>query len=129
MVQFRNPDPDLRREYYQRLSPVLTGERFEIAIEQTEGFSLAQLRETYITRSNLPGRLSIAGSKHVGSLAVATTITPSCDPTPSRQLSKVWKLTVLSCVRLPSVGKARSRSSRSPQGQSPMYTLLYTDRT
>jgi len=27
VVQFRNPDPDLRREYYQRLSPVLTGEQ------------------------------------------------------------------------------------------------------
>jgi SpoVK/Ycf46/Vps4 family AAA+-type ATPase len=48
VVQFRNPDPDLRREYYQRLSPVLTGDEFEIAIEQTEGFSFAQLRETYI---------------------------------------------------------------------------------
>jgi hypothetical protein len=48
VVQFRNPDPDLRREYYQRLSPMLTGEQFEIAIEQTEGFSFAQLRETYI---------------------------------------------------------------------------------
>jgi SpoVK/Ycf46/Vps4 family AAA+-type ATPase len=48
VVQFRNPDPDLRREYYQRLSPVLTGDQFEVAIEQTEGFSFAQLRETYI---------------------------------------------------------------------------------
>jgi AAA+ superfamily predicted ATPase len=48
VVQFRNPDADLRREYYKRLSPVLTGDQFEIAIEQTEGFSFAQLRETYI---------------------------------------------------------------------------------
>ena len=48
MVQFRNPDPDLRREYYQRLSPVLIGEQFESVIAQTEGFSFAQLRETYI---------------------------------------------------------------------------------
>ena len=48
VVQFRNPDAALRREYYRRLSPVLTGDKFEIAIEQTEGFSFAQLRETYI---------------------------------------------------------------------------------
>jgi hypothetical protein len=48
VVQFRNPDADLRRQYYQRLSPVLTGDEFEVAIEQTEGFSFAQLRETYI---------------------------------------------------------------------------------
>jgi ATPase family associated with various cellular activities (AAA) len=48
VVQFRNPDPDLRRQYYRGLSPILTGEQFEIAIEQTEGFSFAQLRETYI---------------------------------------------------------------------------------
>jgi ATP-dependent 26S proteasome regulatory subunit len=28
VVQFRNPDSDLRREYYSRLSPILTGEQF-----------------------------------------------------------------------------------------------------
>jgi ATP-dependent 26S proteasome regulatory subunit len=48
VVQFRNPDADLRREYYRRLSPILVGEQFEKAIQQTEGFSFAQLRETYI---------------------------------------------------------------------------------
>jgi ATP-dependent 26S proteasome regulatory subunit len=48
VVQFRNPDADLRREYYRRLTSTLDGEQFEIAIEKTEGFSFAQLRETYI---------------------------------------------------------------------------------
>jgi hypothetical protein len=48
VVQFRNPDADLRRQYYQRLSPILAGEQFEVAVEKTEGFSFAQLRETYI---------------------------------------------------------------------------------
>jgi ATP-dependent 26S proteasome regulatory subunit len=48
VVQFKNPDASPRSEYYRRLSSVLTGERFEIAIEVTEGFSFAQLRETYI---------------------------------------------------------------------------------
>ena len=48
VVQFRNPDAALRREYYQRLSPILAGQEFEVAIEKTEGFSFAQLRETYI---------------------------------------------------------------------------------
>jgi hypothetical protein len=48
VVQFRNPDADLRRQYYLRLSPALAGEPFEVAIEKTEGFSFAQLRETYI---------------------------------------------------------------------------------
>jgi ATP-dependent 26S proteasome regulatory subunit len=51
VVQFRNPDADLRRQYYSRLSPALAGEQFEIAIEQTDGFSFAQLRETYILGS------------------------------------------------------------------------------
>jgi ATPase family associated with various cellular activities (AAA) len=51
VVQFRNPDTNLRRQYYRRLSPLLIGEQFEIAIEQTEGFSFAQLRETYILGS------------------------------------------------------------------------------
>jgi hypothetical protein len=48
VVQFRNPDADLRRQYYRRLSSTLDGEQFEIAIDKTEGFSFAQLRETYI---------------------------------------------------------------------------------
>jgi len=48
VVQFRNPDASLRRQYYQRLNPILSGERFETAIQKTKGFSFAQLRETYI---------------------------------------------------------------------------------
>jgi ATP-dependent 26S proteasome regulatory subunit len=48
VVQFRNPEPDLRREYYRRFSPILAGDEFEIVIGKTEGFSFAQLRETYI---------------------------------------------------------------------------------
>jgi hypothetical protein len=48
VVQFRNPDASLRREYYRRLSPALTGIEPEAAIDATEGFSFAQLRESYI---------------------------------------------------------------------------------
>jgi hypothetical protein len=48
VVQFRNPDASLRRQYYQRLNPNLSGEQFESAIQKTSGFSFAQLRETYI---------------------------------------------------------------------------------
>jgi SpoVK/Ycf46/Vps4 family AAA+-type ATPase len=48
VFQLRSPNAELRREYYQGLSPILTGEQFEIAIQKTEGFSFAQLRETYI---------------------------------------------------------------------------------
>jgi SpoVK/Ycf46/Vps4 family AAA+-type ATPase len=32
VVQFRNPDADLRREYYRRPGPILDGEKFEKAI-------------------------------------------------------------------------------------------------
>ena len=48
VVQLRNPDAQLRREYYRRLNSVLGGGQFESVIAQTEGFSFAQLRETYI---------------------------------------------------------------------------------
>lgn len=48
VVQFPNPDASLRRQYYQRLNPNLSGEQFESAIQKTSGFSFAQLRETYI---------------------------------------------------------------------------------
>lgn len=51
VVQFRNPDAELRREYYRRLNAALTGEQFETAIQRTKGFSFAQLRETYIVGS------------------------------------------------------------------------------
>jgi hypothetical protein len=49
VVRFRNPDANLRRQYYLRLNPILIGDEFEIAIEKTNGFSFAHLRETYIT--------------------------------------------------------------------------------
>ena len=49
VVRFNNPDASLRREYYMRLNPILTGEQFEIAIQKTEGFSFAQLREVYVS--------------------------------------------------------------------------------
>src|SRR5437868_13964807 len=48
VVQFRNPDAELRRVYYRKLSSILAGDEFEVAIEKTNGFSFAQLRETYI---------------------------------------------------------------------------------
>jgi hypothetical protein len=48
VVQFRNPDTSLRRQYYERLNPILSGEQFETAIQKTKGFSFAQIRETYI---------------------------------------------------------------------------------
>jgi hypothetical protein len=51
VVWFRNPDAELRREYYQRLNPILSGNQFGNAIQKTEGFSFAQLRETYILAS------------------------------------------------------------------------------
>jgi hypothetical protein len=49
VVRFRNPDANLRRQYYLKLNPILSGDEFEIAIEKTDGFSFAHLRETYIT--------------------------------------------------------------------------------
>jgi ATP-dependent Zn protease len=48
VVWFRNPDAELRRLYYGKFNPILSGKGFEIAIDKTEGFSFAQLRETYI---------------------------------------------------------------------------------
>ena len=48
VVWFRSPEAELRRDYYQHLNPILTGEEFEPVIQKTKGFSFAQLRETYI---------------------------------------------------------------------------------
>ena len=49
VVRFRNPDADLRRQFYLKLNPILSGDEFETAIEKTDGFSYACVRETYIT--------------------------------------------------------------------------------
>lgn len=51
VVHFRNPNDELRRQYYRRLNPILDCPHFDFAIEKTEGFSFAQLRETYILGS------------------------------------------------------------------------------
>jgi hypothetical protein len=58
-----DPDAQLRRQYYLRLSPVLRGSQFEIAIEKTEGFSFAQLRETFIlwAQSAFEREIRVAG--------------------------------------------------------------------
>jgi len=48
VVHFRNPNADLRREYYGRLNPTLNLVQLHVAVQKTEGFSFAQLRETYI---------------------------------------------------------------------------------
>lgn len=54
VVQFRNPGASLRREYYRRLNSVLTGDKFEIVIHKTKGFSFAMLRETYVLAAQTP---------------------------------------------------------------------------
>ena len=51
VIWFNSPDAELRRQYYRHLNPALTGEELEFAIQNTEGFSFAQLRETYIMGS------------------------------------------------------------------------------
>ena len=72
VVQFRNPDADLRRQYYRRLNPILSGEQFEIAIEKTETFSFAQLIEHAAkTRAMVAG--SIVGSNGSSALLVCYT--------------------------------------------------------
>ena len=53
VVQFPNPNAELRREYYHRLNPILSGEQFEIAIYKTKGFSFAQLRESYVAGAQI----------------------------------------------------------------------------
>src|SRR5438552_453773 len=35
VVHFRTPDAELRRQYYSRLNPIISGEKFEIAIQNT----------------------------------------------------------------------------------------------
>ncbi len=48
VVLFPNPDPGLRLQYLRRLNGLLKESELQAAIEHSEGFSFAQLREAYI---------------------------------------------------------------------------------
>ena len=53
VVAFAPPTAVLRRCYWLSLNPQLSGSGFEHVIQQTQGFSFAQLRETYILAGQL----------------------------------------------------------------------------
>jgi hypothetical protein len=48
VVHFPNPSAELRYQYLQRLGPSLAVRNFQKAVEDTEGFSFAQLREVHV---------------------------------------------------------------------------------
>jgi len=48
VVAFRAPNAQLRRQFYFRLNPALGNAALDPAVAETEGFSFAQLRESYI---------------------------------------------------------------------------------
>lgn len=48
VVAFRPPSAELRRRYWLNLNPNLAGEVLDQVIAAAEGFSFAQLRETYV---------------------------------------------------------------------------------
>jgi SpoVK/Ycf46/Vps4 family AAA+-type ATPase len=49
VVSFSNPNAELRREYFRRLHGAIDPERLQQAVEDSAGFSFAQLREAYIS--------------------------------------------------------------------------------
>ena len=48
VVAFPAPDVSLRRQYFLKLNTALAGEGLETAVAEAEGFSFAQLRESYV---------------------------------------------------------------------------------
>jgi hypothetical protein len=48
VVLFPNPTPELRRDYFSKLQPSLAEENLSEVVEESKGFSFAQLRECYI---------------------------------------------------------------------------------
>ncbi len=53
VVGFRVPSSALRRQYFLKLNPGLVGSAFDGAIQGSEDFSFAQLRESYILAAQL----------------------------------------------------------------------------
>ena len=47
------PASELRSQYYRRLSPILAGEQFKIAIEKIEGFSFAHPENFPVSRRQI----------------------------------------------------------------------------
>jgi len=48
VVLFADPTPELRREYFLRMHPAFAVVNLDEAVEQSDGFSFAQLREAFI---------------------------------------------------------------------------------
>jgi ATP-dependent 26S proteasome regulatory subunit len=48
VVAFPNPNAELRTRYFSKLNPNLTDDELRGAVAECEGFSFAQLRESYI---------------------------------------------------------------------------------
>jgi hypothetical protein len=48
VVHFPNPCSDLRQQYLQRLNPGLPARQLKLSVEDSEGFSFAQLREVHV---------------------------------------------------------------------------------
>lgn len=53
VVHFPDPNACLRLEYFRRMSTALTNDGLRRPVEASEGFSFAQLRESYITAGQL----------------------------------------------------------------------------
>ncbi|MBV8674283.1 MAG: ATP-binding protein [Acidobacteriaceae bacterium] len=48
VVHFPNPSPELRKEYFRRMNPSFRLQDLETVVNESSGFSFAQLREIYI---------------------------------------------------------------------------------
>ena len=48
VILFDNPSRELRRDFFLNKAPYLLGEDLSAAVDATEGFSFAQLQETYV---------------------------------------------------------------------------------
>jgi chaperone BCS1 len=53
VVQFPNPNADLRREYFRRFKGGIEPDRLQQSVDESSGFSFAQLREAYIAAGQL----------------------------------------------------------------------------
>jgi ATP-dependent 26S proteasome regulatory subunit len=62
VIHFPNPSAELRRRYLQRLNPKLAPIYLETTVEDSEGFSFAQLREVHV----IAGQRAFGREGHIG---------------------------------------------------------------
>jgi ATP-dependent 26S proteasome regulatory subunit len=84
VIQFAAPDASLRLRYLQKLNPSLQSEQPALVVDESDGFSYAQLQESFILGGQFAfdrGEDIVAADLLQGVRAMRTTVARASTPT------------------------------------------------